>query len=435
MDFFASLDLRGQKLTRSFLQRTLPRPEVDVTAAMETVQPVIDAVRDSGAPAVLDYTEKFDGFRPKALRVPAKKLSKALKSLDPEIRSALEVAIERVRAVDEAQLPEDSTIEVTSGGIVKQRWLPLERVGLYVPGGRAVLPSSVIMNAVPAQVAGVKELVVVSPPQQEFDGLPHPTILAACELLGVSEVYAAGGAQAIAMLAFGDQDELEPVDMITGPGNVYVAAAKRAVQGTVGIDAEAGPTEIAIVADLSASPALVAADLISQSEHDPMAASVLITDSEKLVVEVREELNSQAASARHLDRITKSLQGPQSRAILVDDMDAAITVANAYGAEHLEIQTRTPAEHAARITNAGAIFVGENSPVSLGDYAAGSNHVLPTGGSSRFSSGLSVHTYLRVVRQISYTHAALAQSRAAAETLAAAEDLPAHGRAIAIRFS
>ncbi|MCG7427116.1 histidinol dehydrogenase [Helcobacillus sp. ACRRO] len=434
MALLHTLDLRGTDLSRSQLQRTLPRPEVDVHRALEKVQSIIDDVQERGAEAILEYGEQFDGVRPPQLRVPDSVRRAALDGLDPQIRAALEVAIERVRAVDEAQLRDTDLVEVIPGGRVAQRWVPVERVGLYVPGGRAVLPSSVVMNAVPAQVAGVSELVVASPPQKEADGYPHPTILAACELLGITEVYAAGGAQAIAMFAFGDGVGLEPVDLVTGPGNVFVAAAKRAVRGYVGIDAEAGPTEIGIVADASAKARSVAADLISQAEHDPMAASVLITDSPDLIDSVRAELDRQVPQARHAERITEALRGPQSAAVLVDDIDAAVAVANAYGAEHLEIHTERAREAASRITNAGAVFVGEYSPVSLGDYAAGSNHVLPTGGSSRFSSGLGVHTFLRAIHEITYTREALAASREAAETLAQAEDLPAHGRAIAIRF-
>lgn len=432
-------DLRGRDLSPAHLRSAMPRPELDVDAAIAAVSPVVESVRARGTEAVLEAGQRFDGVRPASLRVPAEVISEALDTLDLAIREALETAIARVRAVDAAQVREDDVVEVVPGGTVRQRWIPVQRVGLYVPGGRAVLPSSVVMNVVPAQTAGVSEIVLASPPQKDFGGWPHPTILAACALLGVDTVLAAGGAQAIALLAHGADDlgegeRLDPVDMITGPGNVYVTAAKRLVRGTVGIDAEAGPTEIAILADASADPRFVAADLISQAEHDPLAASVLVTDSEELAHAVDAELARQVPEAPHADRIREALAGRQSGTILVDDVEQGLAVVNAYGAEHIEIQTERAAEVAARVTNAGAIFVGPCSPVSLGDYAAGSNHVLPTGGSSRFGGGLAVQSFLRGVHVIEYDEPALAASRTAATTLAAAEGLPSHGRAVDIRF-
>lgn len=435
------IDLRTSPdapLTRERIARALPRAELDIARAADAVRPIVEDVATRGADAVLDASERFDRIRPAHLRVPQQALGHALEALDPAIRAALEESIARVRTVDTACRPTDTTIDVMPGGTVTERWLPMRRVGLYVPGGRAVLPSSVIMNVVPAQVAGVEQIVVASPPQPGHGGLPHPTILAACALLGVHEVIAAGGAQAIALLAHGaaelDGSDFEPVDLITGPGNVYVAAAKRLVRGAVGIDSEAGPTEIAILADSSADPRLIAADLISQAEHDPMAASVLVTPDPRVIDAVRRELDQQVPAARHHERITEALTGRQSAAVLVDGLDAALAVVDAYGAEHLELHTADAETVAQRVTCAGAIFVGPHSPVSLGDYAAGSNHVLPTGGSARTSSGLGVHTFLRRVQQIRYDHDALAATRAAATTLAAAEDLPAHGRAIDIRF-
>jgi histidinol dehydrogenase len=439
MPFLDVTDLRGKRLSTAQLTAALPRPELDVQAATAAVQPTLEDVEHRGAAAVLDASERFDGVRPEHLRVPREELAKALDELAPEIRSALEVAIEQVRTVDTAQRRSDEVVEVVPGGTVVQRWVPVRRVGLYVPGGRAVLPSSVVMNVVPAQVAGVEQIVLASPPQKEFGGLPHPTILAACALLGVDEVLAVGGAQAVALLAYGADDigdgrELEPVDLVTGPGNVYVAAAKRLVRGVVGIDAEAGPTEIAILADATAKPSLVAADLISPAEHDPLAASVLVTDDLVLVDAVEAELEAQVALAPHRDRITEALTGRQSGVVLVDDLSQGLAVVNAYGAEHLEIQTADAAAVAARVTNAGAIFVGDYSPVSLGDYAAGSNHVLPTGGTSRFAGGLGVQSFLRGIHVIEYDEQALAKVREAATTLAKSEDLHSHGRAVDIRF-
>lgn len=432
-------DLRSIDLSPARLREAMPRPELDVDAAMQAVAGVVEDVRTRGAEAVLEAGERFDGVRPPSLRVPAEVIAEALETLDPEIRAAIEVSIERVRAVDEAQRREDEVVEVTPGGVVRQRWVPVERVGLYVPGGRAVLPSSVVMNAVPAITAGVRQIVLASPPQKDFGGWPHPTILAACALLGVETVIAAGGAQAVALLAHGAEDlgdgtALDGVDMITGPGNVYVTAAKRLVRGTVGIDAEAGPTEIAILADETADPRYVAADLISQAEHDPLAASVLVTDSDELARAVDAELEVQIPQTEHVERIREALAGRQSGTILVDDLEQGLAVVNAYGAEHLEIQTADAAAVAARVTNAGAVFVGSYSPVSLGDYNAGSNHVLPTGGTSRFGGGLAVQSFLRGIHVIEYDEPALAASRVAATTLAKAEGLPAHGRAIDIRF-
>ena len=437
--FLALTDLRERTLSATELTATLPRAEIDVEAAAQAVRPLVEDVASRGAAAVLEASERFDGVRPEHLRVPAEALQKALDELDPAVRAALEESAQRVRTVDSAQRRPAEAVQVVPGGTVTQRWVPVRRVGLYAPGGLAVLPSSVIMNVVPAQVAGVEQIVLASPPQQEFGGLPHPTILAACALLGVTEVIAAGGAQAIALLAHGADDlgegsGLDPVDLITGPGNVHVAAAKRLVRGHVGIDAEAGPTEIAILADSSAEPALVAADLISQAEHDPLAASVLVTDSPELVAAVEQQLATQVPHARHRERIETALRGAQSGAVLVRDLPQGLAVVDAYGAEHLEIQTADAADVAARVTNAGAVFVGPYSPVSLGDYAAGSNHVLPTGGSSRFNGGLGVHTFLRGIHVVDYDREALAGARRAATVLAEAEGLPAHGHAIDLRF-
>ncbi|ATG54308.1 histidinol dehydrogenase [Brachybacterium ginsengisoli] len=438
--FLTVTDLRTRTLTAAELTAALPRAELDVEAAVAVARPLVEDVASRGAAAVLDASERFDGMRPEHLRVPPEALQRALEELDPAIRSALEESIARVRRVDGEQVRPADSVEVVPGGTVTQRWVPVRRVGLYVPGGRAVLPSSVVMNVVPAQVAGVEQIVLASPPQKEFGGLPHPTIMAACALLGITEVLAAGGAQAIALLAHGAQDlgdgeGLQGVDLITGPGNVYVAAAKRLVRGIVGIDAEAGPTEIAILADGEAHPAYVAADLISQAEHDPLAASVLVTDSPELVGAVEVELASQVPQALHRERVEEALRGRQSGVVLVTDLEQGIAVVDAYGAEHLEIQTADAAEVAARITNAGAVFVGAHSPVSLGDYAAGSNHVLPTGGTSRFTGGLGVQTFLRGIHVVHYDREALAGARAAATTLARAEGLPSHGSAIDIRFA
>ncbi|MEI2787158.1 MAG: histidinol dehydrogenase [Candidatus Nanopelagicales bacterium] len=396
------------------------------------VSHIIDDVRSRGAEAVLDFGQRFDGVRPATLRVPAEVIAAAEVNLDPAVRAALLTAIERTTTVHTDQLPEPRTTQLGPGAIVRQTWRPVRRVGLYVPGGRAVYPSSVVMNVVPARVAGVESMAVVSPPQIDNDGWPHPTILAACALLGIDEVYAAGGAQAVAMLALGVQG-VPAVNVITGPGNIYVTEAKRLLRGSVGIDSEAGPTEIAIVADDTADAALVAADLISQAEHDVVAASVLITDSRELVDAVDAELAVQVAATKHSERIEIALSGRQSAAVITSGLEQSLACADTYAAEHLEIHTRDAAQDAARISNAGAIFVGPHSPVSLGDYLAGSNHVLPTAGCACHSSGLNVTTFLRSVQVIEYDAAALEQVTDQVLALAIAEDLPAHGRAVTIR--
>lgn len=432
------IDLRGRTLTTAQLRTALPRGGVDVDSVLPTVRPIVDDVAARGAVAALEYGATFDGVRPDAVRVPAAELDAALDRLDPNIRAALEVAIERTRAVHADQRRTDTTTLLGTGASVTERWVPVERVGLYVPGGTAVYPSSVVMNVVPAQAAGVESLVVASPPQAAFGGLPHPTILAAARMLGVEEVWALGGAQAVALLAFGGTDtdgaELAPVDIITGPGNIYVTAAKRICRSQVGIDSEAGPTEIGILADHTADPVHVAADLISQAEHDVMAAGVLVTDSVALADATDAELTVQLTTTVHRERVTEALSGRQSAIVLVDDVDTGVRVVNAYAAEHLEIQTADAAGVAARIRSAGAIFVGPFSPVSLGDYCAGSNHVLPTAGCARHSSGLSVQTFLRGIHVVDYTEAALKDVSGHVITLANAEDLPAHGEAVRRRF-
>lgn len=429
------IDLRGSHVDP---RAVVPRAAMDVADAGERIRPIIADVRSEGAEAVLRWSEELDGVRPPSLRVPRELLQEQADALDPTVRAALLESIDRARRVHADQRRADTTTVVVPGGTVTERWLPVDRVGLYVPGGRAVYPSSVIMNVVPAQTAGVASLAVVSPPQRDFGGWPHPTILAACALLGVDEVYAVGGAQAVAMLAFGvdlsDGESCAPVDLVTGPGNIYVTAAKRELQGVIGIDSEAGPTEVMILADGTADPAHVAADLISQAEHDVLAAAVLVTDDVALADAVDEAVQTQLATTKHVDRIRESLTGAQSAIVLVDDLEAGLRVVDAYAAEHLEIQTRDAREWAMRVRNAGAIFVGAYAPVSLGDYAAGSNHVLPTAGSARHSSGLSVHSFLRAVQVIDYDANALRDVAPHVLALSAAEDLPAHGQAISVRF-
>jgi len=429
-----TVDLRGKALTKAGYNAELPRAALDVAQAMALVEPILHRVKTGGESELIKLAQEFDGVTPSSIRVPQQALDSALSSLDPAIRAALELSIERVRKVHNDQVRVDKTTTVVDGGSVTEKWIPVDRVGLYVPGGRAVYPSSVVMNVVPAQIAKVSSIAVASPPQKECAGLPHPTILATCALLGITEVYAVGGAQAIAMFAYGVEGLCEKSDLVTGPGNIYVAAAKRALRGVIGIDSEAGPTEIAILADSSARASDVAADLISQAEHDVIAAAILVTDSIELSEAVEAELKIQVAKTKHKERITSALSGIQSAIVLVDDMKQGIDVVNAYAAEHLEIQTKNSREDAAKIRNAGAVFIGRFSPVSLGDYSAGSNHVLPTGGCACHSSGLSVQTFLRGLHFIEYSEKAFTDLVPTVVTLANSEDLPAHGQAMTIRL-
>ncbi|HEY0238138.1 MAG TPA: histidinol dehydrogenase [Friedmanniella sp.] len=432
------MDLRGQVADGAVLdyRNVVPRAAVDVDAALGVVRPICDAVAARGEDALREYSERFDRVVPASFRVPASALAEAVDDLDDELRAAFEVSIARRRQVCEAELgPVAVEVQLAPGARVTQRMVPIERVGLYVPGGLAPLASSVIMNVVPAQVAGCAQIAVASPPQREFGGLPHPSILAVCALLGVDEVYAVGGAQAVAMFAYGVPELCRPVNLVTGPGNIYVVAAKRLLKGLVNIDSEAGPTEIVVLADDTAEPSLVAADLVSQAEHDPLAAAVLVTDSAALAERVLALLPDQVAATRHRERVTTAMGGRQSAVVLVDDLEQGLAVVNGYAAEHLEVQTADAAGLAARVTNAGAVFVGAWSPVSLGDYSAGSTHVLPTGGCACHSSGLNVKSFLKAMHVIDYSRDALAAVAHHVEVFADAEDLPAHGAAVSIRFA
>ena len=432
------VDLRTRQLSKRGYQELLPRAPLDINKALDTITPIIESVKNGDESTLLELSEKFDGIRPRSLKVPADVIDAASHALDPQLRSIITESIRRVRIVHRDQQRGITTSKVVDGGEVEERWIPVDRVGLYVPGGRAVYPSSVIMNVVPAQIAGVKSIAVSSPAQKENNGWPHQTILATCALLGITEVYAMGGAQAVAAFAYGvrngDNNVLEPVDLVTGPGNIYVAAAKRALRGVIGIDSEAGPTEIAIVADSTANADDVAADLISQAEHDTIAAAVLITDSVTLASEVQSRLAIRVKRTRHSERIQEALRGIQSAIVITSDEDQSLDVANAYAAEHLELLVQDPQKASQRIRNAGAVFLGRFSPVSLGDYLAGSNHVLPTGGCACHSSGLSVQTFLRGLHFVTYSERALREIASSVITFANAEDLPAHGEAIAARF-
>ncbi len=430
-----TIDLRGSEPTPAALLASVPRALTSVAVATDIAAELIADVRARGGVALLDQAERLDRVRPDQVRVPASHIADAIAGLDPAVRTAITETIRRVRLASAAQVPPTATTTIEAGATVTQRWQPVDRVGLYVPGGKAVYPSSVAMNVVPAQVAGVRSIALASPPQSHFNGRVHPTILAVAGLLGIDEIYAMGGAGAIGALAYGVPDiGLEPVLIVTGPGNVYVAAAKRLIRGQAGIDSEAGPTDILVIADAAADPLLVAADLVSQAEHDELAAAVLVTDSTELADTVEARLDVLAASTNHSERVTAALGGRQSAIVLVDNLRVAAAFSNAFAPEHLEIQTSDPDAVLETIENAGAIFLGPYSPVSLGDYVAGSNHVLPTGGAARFSSGLGAHTFLRPQQVVRYNREALETVAPHIAALSDAEALPAHGDAVTARF-
>lgn len=431
-----TIDLRGRELSPADMLAAVPRATQARAEALDTAARLVEDVRTAGDTALRDQAERFDRVTGHAIRVPQEHLDEALASVDADVRDALDEAIRRVRIASAAQVPEPRTTEIGPGARIVQRWQPVNRVGVYIPGGKAVYPSSVIMNVVPAQVAGVTQIALASPPQSDQDGRIHPTILAAAALLGISEVYAMGGAGAIGAFAWGvPAVGLDPVDVVSGPGNNYVASAKRAVAGVVGTDSEAGATEILVVADAEADARLVAADLVSQAEHDEQASAVLVTDSADLAHRVVAEVERQGGRTRHSERVAAALGGPQSAIVLVDDRAMATAFSNAYAPEHLELHLVDADAAASAFTSAGAVFVGDHTPVSLGDYMAGSNHVLPTGGQARYAPGLGAYTFLRPQQVISYTRDALAEVRAGVVALANSEVLPAHGEAIDARFT
>jgi len=429
-------DLRGMNITPDTAPGFISRAIVEGEDLVAVVQELMTQVRQGGAGELASQAARFDGVPVHEPVVDPRYLETCAASLNRELRDALEEAIRRVRAASEDSVPRGSETNYHTGGSVTTRWVPVQRAGVYVPGGKAVYPSSVIMNVVAAQAAGVADIVVVSPPQKECDGRIHPTIAAAAHLLGITEVYALGGAGAIAALAWGVPDiGLAPVSVITGPGNRYVATAKRLVHGVVGIDSEAGPTEIGIIADETAHPEFIAADLISQAEHDELASAVLITPSHELATRVELALQRQVASTAHRERVTVALSGEQSGIFVVDSLEHAIEISNALVPEHLEIMVEKPSAVVEKITNAGAIFVGDYTPVSAGDYLAGSNHVLPTGGTGRHSSGLSPATFMRSQQIVEYDKNALEAVADKIVVLARAENLPAHGDAVTVRLN
>lgn len=429
------VDLRGKSLDASIIRNLIPRASLDISQAAQQIQPLLQAISDKGLSAVIEATQKFDGFNPEPIWVSDLEIQTAVAALDPKLRVSIEESIERVSKVSRATLPEAAAVSLATGAKVEQRWQPIESVGLYVPGGRAVYPSSVIMNVVPAQIAGVERLVIATPGQKDFAGRPHPTVLATAGLLGIKDILNLGGPTAIAAFAYGiPQINLSSVDLVTGPGNIFVAAAKRSLRGTIGIDSEAGTTEILVLADSNANATLIAYDLISQAEHDEAAASVLVTDSQELLNAVNNALEDLISKTHHSERVKTALSGQQSALVLVDDITQGIAVANAYATEHLEIMTADNSSVLNQIKHAGAIFLGDYSPVSLGDYMAGSNHVLPTGSTARFNAGLGVHTFLRAQQIISYERAGLQQIAEQIDEFAKSEGLPAHGEAVRARF-
>jgi histidinol dehydrogenase len=429
------LDLRGQVISAEVVAKELPRAAIDMAAAVEDVRPLVSQIRNEGASALVELAKKFDGIDINPIKVTSDELSQALNALDLDLKASLEIAIARVRKVSELGKPKGFSAELADGAVVQQRYQPIDSVGLYVPGGKAVYPSSVIMNVVPAQVAGVKKLAIATPGQKEFGGRAHPIVLATAALLGVQDVYVIGGPAAVIAFAYGIPEiGLEPVDLVTGPGNLYVAAAKRLLRGVIAIDSEAGPTEVMVIADSTAKPKFVASDLISQAEHDELAAAVLITDSVDFAEQVMAAISEQVATTHNKERVLAAFSGQQSAVVLVDDLNQAAEIANFYATEHLELQTASNDELLGKISNAGAIFIGDFSPVSLGDYLAGSNHVLPTGGQARFGSGLGVHTFLRPQQVIKYSESALSEVANNVVAIADSEGLQAHGDAIRIRF-
>lgn len=412
-------------LSSIFGRRAVFDAEID-----SAVQKIITDVRRHGQGAVLAYTERFDGVRPDPMRVPEAVLEDALKQMDADLRGVIERAAANIRRFHERQLRRSWSIEDEDGVVLGQRILPLEIVGLYVPGGTAAYPSSVLMNAVPALVAGVERIVLVSPPGP--DGLPTPSVLATARMLGLVEVYAVGGAQAVAALAFGT-DVIPRVDKIVGPGNAYVAAAKKQVFGAVNIDSVAGPSEIVVLADESADPTYVAADLLSQAEHDVRASAVLVTTSEDFAGNVGAEITRLISMLPRREVVECSLRD-YGAAVVCDTMQQATACVNELAPEHLEVMTRDPWASVSDIRHAGAIFVGPYSSEPVGDYYAGPNHVLPTGGTARFASALSVDDFLRHQSIISYTEGRLRQTGADIIRFAESEGLDAHALAIRVRL-
>jgi histidinol dehydrogenase len=412
------------------LQRILSRTDGLDSEVLVRADAVVRDVRARGDAALVEYTARFDGvtLTPGTLRADRVQIDELASRVDQHLIAAMREAIANIRRYHEHQRARDWEIECLNGVRLGQRISPLENVGLYVPGGTAAYPSTVMMNAIPAQVAGVERIVVVTPPTQFTQ---NPVIAAVLVELELFEVYTIGGAQAIAALAFGTES-VPRVDKIVGPGNQYVAAAKKLVYGTVAIDSLAGPSEIVVLADETARPDFVAADLLSQAEHSEDAAAILVTDSDKLAVAVRDEIIRQTETLSRRATIARSL-ADYGALVVVDSLDAACRLVDRLAPEHVEVMTSDSEGTAAKLRNAGAIFIGAYSPEPVGDYFAGANHVLPTGGTARFSSALGVYDFQKRTSIIRYTQAELARTAAAIDLLARAEGFDAHARAAMIR--
>ena len=401
-----------------------------VENAEATVRDVIAAVRSRGDAAVREFTARFDRVELDDLRVPQQEIEASWAAAPLELRDALQLAHRRITVFHREQLPQDISLKGTHGEKLGRRWRPVQRAGLYVPGGRAAYPSTVLMNAVPAQVAGVKRLVMVTPPGP--DGQVNPAVLTAARVAGISEIYRVGGAQAIAALAWGTES-IPNVDVITGPGNLFVTLAKKAVYGRVGIDSLAGPSEVLVIADDTADPELVAADLLAQAEHDPLAAAILLTTSAKLVEQVPQQLELQLKDHPRHDVAASSIRD-WGLIVHCDNLEQAAELSDRFAPEHLELQVADPHSLAERIQQAGAIFLGHHTPEAAGDYLAGPNHTLPTSGTARFSGALSVETFMRHTSLIDFNHEALEATGAAIMALAASEGLHSHRESVRRRL-
>ena len=400
-------------------------------AARQRVDAILDDVRQRGDAAVRDYTERFDGFRPDPIAVDESELERALIGLSKDLRDALELAHRRIQDFHQRQRPSDLVMKGVHGEQLGRRWRPVQRAGLYVPGGRAAYPSTVLMNAVPARVAGVEEIVIASPAGP--DGQVNQVVLAAAHLAGIRTVLRIGGAQAIGAMAYGT-DSVPKVDVISGPGNVYVTLAKQAVYGQVGIDSLAGPSEVLVIADQSANPGHVAADLLAQAEHDPLAAAVLLTTSPELANTIGGELSQQLSDHPRREICEESLS-KWGLVVVCDDLEQCAELSDRFAPEHLELLVDRPEALAERIQNAGAIFIGGWTPEAVGDYLAGPNHTLPTCGSARFSGALSVETFMRHTSMISFNKTALDATGSAVVELANSEGLHSHAESVRRRLS
>ena len=399
--------------------------------ARERVEAILAAVRDRGDAAIADFTERFDGFRPEPMAVSPEALEQAWTSLPTNLRDALELAHRRITDFHQRQRPTDLAVTGPHGEQLGRRWRPVERAGLYVPGGRAAYPSTVLMNAVPARVAGVKDVVICSPAGR--DGAVNPVVLAAAHLAGVKTVFRLGGAQAVAAMAYGSES-VPKVDVISGPGNLYVTLAKQAVYGQVAIDSLAGPSEVLVIADHSAKPDQVAADLLAQAEHDPLAAAVLITTDPALADGINAAVAEQLADHPRQEICEAALRD-WGLVVVCDDLESCARLSDSFAPEHLELLVERPEPLADRIQNAGAIFLGPWSPEAVGDYLAGPNHTLPTCGAARFSGALSVETFMRHTSLIGFNRAALEATGSAVQELATSEGLHSHAESVRRRLS